>query len=1847
MYVFLFALLLYVVIAIVSILITYYVCVIFNKQSKAPEPALNAVISTNIVMLFNNVGDFIADTLSIITEKTLVLTDDVISKATMVSRVAALVGMIVVLHTQTDKFLEASDGVWRCFIQPFFQNVLMSVFQVFRLAFDFVIPVYNYYSTMFGQLTSGTVALAIKCDLSSTVKSIVMIIQIFLSTFTSILSWSGSGQMSVENNLIVNEFNVTSVVVNIQKLVAHQQSPLTCACDGLEDFFDIFFVFFRNYEIARAANHLFNVFVSFIQTLISTIPPFTKFPTFTKTVYHLNGFIHESAKYADVVIYDVVLKVISLFTDDFSMQGAPETFFAVALSRFPIAIVHLIHSLIRTVLHIIIPIPYYITNVDYMFEAVSIDKAIVYFDMGIRDISDLGHWLADMFGNILFNVILIPSSIVQKKTLPGLPSAVKLDCTGNPNTLEISKNVACSVMMVGLLPINIVHLVYKLFMELMFKSLISGEQDAWRTWQRYDGLSYPREVSIDCKYRSTATWDLTNGECLCERNSLYPPLKTTHSKPFGVMHYDPYCGQPNLQANVFGVIERGISYITKVGLSLPAAHFLENNVKLYIELFRVFVKLVLNSPDIFTGKYFRYPVNCGYGVSETKLEEWWLDTGHELNTTYCENHPGYMRIDINEDPVFSLSEQGFGHFTNEVKRSTDRCFTANSAPPDNKCYRCYPIHETIRYYNCMAKKNSHGIKYWDDVENEEKTITMETCKGNNTQGCICNVGLELDHDNMCSCVFKYPDVIQEVTQGAFENKMLENLYDNSNHWCNSYFLEYIFYYLEKYAGFIDNFVGGFHPAYSEDSGYCQSTSFELQKTDILRLTQDEFNEDLSIYEVLGFSYTKRSCKIYGSIDFLCSISMTVKTALKLFINQVRIVLMTIIDFTQGDFSGFKLDISERLCDLQRTAAGLSSTLAAIIPTNYVPIKKGISMIIFCIFDFPVIVLDMVNQLLVFLSDTIQGKAGFDKSAEGPIFNLVFTLLNTFLNWMSRLLEGLQVFFNNIHQYAGDFFGSLNGILKLFQELLSQAIMDTILLIIKVFTGIIKFITGKGVSDTFFEDLWNLLWKMITMLLENAGKILEAILKMLGPIGEFIKTFADSICNTIEDVICALTFGDTCDLSCGDGQPAAFAAEFEAAGEAIEDFFGSIFRRRRLLSVHGKFSSEFEKTPLYTATHMEWNGSSTCDMFVNSYANYTWTQMRPIERIQLIECINDRKIAMDLSKTLGVPLPVDLIYNWKRKYTMMYHMFLSLTYYVQHLMGHMTVMEFITKLKTEGVDTDKWIPIVQNMKEKMYSAFSFNSINSFVFSVFHSIDPEIHKSNKSLGSMYRIYKAGVQFVDKTKVHRSKLGSQLTQTLKVFNYEIPSPKVPDKVMYAYHNWYNYTSRFEARPARTIGERNARNFVLRAAGLSSDTTPCNEREDSHVCTNCNLLDNFINTAIDNGLKTKNYYQNIYAPVIVPSFVNYFEESTREFGAWSVDIANTMDKAAERIETTDAQVQALEKNYKLKSTRHYSNSTNTSTIKLTNFQRADKDWTYLIENFALRNDVQIIDILSDFLTVTDDTYIPYVAYSLGYYLTYPLTEACPIEVIYCEQSTTKQRLNLITDAFRYMFYTMLGIFLLSRYTTLPIFSLTTPYFPLIMVGVYMFTVYHYTYLCFPNVPNCVVDDMFAYINDVMFPNCFCTYYDGLAKACDPETCFLCSKKTPFESCAQIDLLNQLSYFWTPLFWFRVNYPDTFLWIYRTIPFSWFLRRYDPVVKLATDIIEGTEPTPIEMDCLGLHYPDFILLGLVTFTSCYILSAVVPIMIRAIQHYLKIFVLFLLTVFNMSVSIELQTIGGLDNEVD
>jgi hypothetical protein len=58
---------------------------------------------------------------------------------------------------------------------------------------------------------------------------------------------------------------------------------------------------------------------------------------------------------------------------------------------------------------------------------------------------------------------------------------------------------------------------------------------------------------------------------------------------------------------------------------------------MYSEFIKIGIKVLLNFYDIGRGKYFQYPINCGYGVSEFALEEWWVSEGKPFNSELCKS----------------------------------------------------------------------------------------------------------------------------------------------------------------------------------------------------------------------------------------------------------------------------------------------------------------------------------------------------------------------------------------------------------------------------------------------------------------------------------------------------------------------------------------------------------------------------------------------------------------------------------------------------------------------------------------------------------------------------------------------------------------------------------------------------------------------------------------------------------------------------------------------------------------------------------------------------------------------------------------------------------------------------------------------------------------------------------------------------------------------------------------------------------------------------------------------------------------------------------------------------------
>ena len=109
-------------------------------------------------------------------------------------------------------------------------------------------------------------------------------------------------------------------------------------------------------------------------------------------------------------------------------------------------------------------------------------------------------------------------------------------------------------------------------------------------------------------------------------------------------------------------------------------------------------------------------------------------------------------------------------------------------------------------------------------------------------------------------------------------------------------------------------------------------------------------------------------------------------------------------------------------------------------------------------------------------------------------------------------------------------------------------------------------------------------------------------------------------------------------------------------------------------------------------------------------------------------------------------------------------------------------------------------------------------------------------------------------------------------------------------------------------------------------------------------------------------------------------------------------------------------------------------------------------------------------------------------------------MEIIYCKTKATQERIQAISDQFMWQAVTFGGLYALQIYSGIPAFTMASgfPTMFLIMGAIYMWTVYSYIYTCVPNVPNCFMDDLFIWIHDVAYPQCFCSIFPGLSESCD-----------------------------------------------------------------------------------------------------------------------------------------------------
>lgn len=1855
--------------ATASFLLTYFIFGLLNRSPDGSEPPINDVIMTQITNLFQTIVNAAGDMFSTISGKFFGFVANIQTNLRIYLQILMLVLFIVSYTFEKEMFLTNIDRFWRCGIHPLFSSVLFSILQAGRLLFGGLTPIFNYGTLVTKQLVVGTRLSVFLCSTNSLFESLVIFLNMVLTIFQSVTMWTGFGEgLSMENNIIFNELQITKVVLHAQRLVLKQSAVAGCACGGLVDVFEFIFIACRQDELAFAVNHLVNIPVSLFQTLFQVMPPWQKLPMGTKVVNHVNGFIYYMSKYADQVVMKWLIHTISLFDDSFQLQGLPEEFVFVALGRLGMGLVHVGWTGYRTVATVAIPftetatatvsvedaldsVVNQATKGDYMLQVSSMAQAIEQVQLGYIGLSNIIAWM--------FQIIHESTRSIAKAIMNGEPIELVLPAhklvVCNKELDSYYDFVACGIREFLILPANTNYLIYTFAMELLFKSILNEEENALKTMQRFDGISYPRTAELTCEYRKSINYDMTAKECRCDLGiNEFRRIRPEPGFPFGRAHYDPFCGQPNLQVNYFGGIKRMTDYFA--GRSFEKVRQIMKAYRMFIfEAQRSAIKAALNIMKIIDGDYFQYKTNCGYGVSRPRLETWFNQTDN--TTTYEE------KITTQRD-----------YYINEVCRGcSEECENIDELPyfhEVEKIWKCKLIHESLEDMMCISTANPDGKEVTDPTNGKEYTISVQTCATVNEAGCECNMLLPLDDLNECSCIRTFPDSLMEYSQTAYNNPILAKIHtpEVSIHWCNTYWLEWILYSVSDFADVVERVAGVFHPAYSSDADtgneFCEQASFDIFDSKVLRFPRYKFDMQEGQFNKLGLTYTEESCSLYGTKDFICSTTMTVRNVVALVVNEVRMIVMTLNKFLDFDFKGIKLSLGERVCDAARALSALASLLPSLLDDSMVGegVQRGLSRVLFSLFNTIVSALDMINVLLSFIDELATARISFTDGAGLPIFNLMFTLLHIIIDWWKLVLNSFGYMLNELKTNAGSALLSMEAVIAILADnLLNEAALELIGLILKVTMQIVQFFTAGKISGSFgdfIKDIFTILLKAVKLLLNAAGKLLSLILDMMGPAGQAIRSLANDVCTSIQDFLRGLTFNNDLSIGC---------VPFRR-------------RRRRMFEVNNQ-TMQFQNIIHHFAQEVAWNGTSNCDMFIHAYKDYKWDDLRPIEHIQLFDCVQLRHAMVEVNKVMGTSIPEDLLYNWERKWQLASTFVSTGVIYLEHKLGKITAKEMLHKLRHKQIDFNEWLPTINNINKHVGNTFTMASLHSGIEYLFKEFDPNIDTTPSVMGHTYRLYSIGQKARKelKAKTKHIKWDLEIKQLLAGIDYvskkfKITMPKVPPHL---YHGWDTYT-KLRQKP-KTKSKLYARNMVLRATGLQTDITPCSDNPDSLVCLNCVVVDNLLNVIIKEGNEMAAYYENVYTGITIPSFVKFWTNSSAS--AWREDagaaVASAIDIDVDinlaykgptiptymNLDTYEfdlninpATTEGVDTSYdpnkdpalvlQRSRLKHFHDIQLNKT--LTYDQRAAKDWEWFINkegwnplktHSGEEARPSLIFVLVQFFMNDYDEYVPFFARSFRYYIYQPIRD-CSMDNIYCRWNTFQQRQQLISDAFQYMLVTTLVLYGSEFVTGLPIFSSIMPYILFIWAFIYMYTVYGYTYGCIPQLPNCIVEDFYAYLHDNVYPECFCVYLPSLANNCDPDTCYLCTRSTEFADCRkEISTIDELGLVWAPVFWLRVYFPNVLIFLYKTVPFSWGLRNYESIKNITRGAVEAAEITQLEMDCLNVSYVDIVLLGVIIWLIAQVFVIVAPLTVRALQHTINVAIIYITMIYSMIISLELQTV--------
>jgi hypothetical protein len=1769
--------------------------------------------------------------------------------------------LTLLIHYYHASILNIIDDGWTCALVPIMKNVVTPLLQVTRIVYALFIPIINAFIVLHGQVFKAWYITAVNCNHNRFLTAVgegALAVQAFSS---STAGFFGSSSINEQEggNFMTNDFEFGPPLHHAMKALSLMEDVAICACTRFELVFNLLFIAIREPHVVAALDNFYQIFVRVGQSLFSIVEG--KLPDIYLINFKYERFLVETGMAMDSIMLKAGEKILYELSVGLSQGTAKEKEKnAFVLKNRPLEgpftiAAHHAAALWHVATTIGVNGPLHLMSIfdnkhqtSFDVEMWSMGKALSQLHKAVYAQAALLQWLT----YVVKTFVQSPDNaltILKEETIPLDISCNWVDDVATYRNVPLHETVGCSYYYYGLYTWNMPFILWGVVVELMVKTVFSNNQNMFRTLQRWEGPALARDTIYTCEERTDATafdytdssyhatgwiWTQDRSQCQC---NLYYGSTLNEDEPM----YNPWCGQPSLNFDIFAPLDALIMHVSHgllgpgfgdafpfvepvegVGIKVegPNGEMVNKFIKFpralppltrtAVESMRVLLRVAFSWNDIVTGHWFNYPVNCGHGLNNLQIE-----------TKY-----------------------------NATKEEQAVEWSALSAQQQIE----------MRWHGCDVKKY---------VSSSSK---LKICDDNESSDCMCSYLKPLSASSPCKCIARYPDL--DVTTSTQEvGDLIDDRFTSaevSQHWCNSLIIEWTFQNTGAFADALDYIVslGPINPTCdvmdrafngeslaSDNPDSRSKSTYLLANTPTLKFAGEFMSSETKLQhikdlypfkEISDFNVvdlhtddTQAGCRIWGRFDFFCSAGLYVRNSKRLTMNIGRQVVHNGISIMAGNYADINFDTLPRMCDYERQQGAIAAMIAGLIPNVRIGMKKALAKYI-----------NMVIQVLYIQSTRTVLVLG--KMATTIVMNFKEltkdSLMETFKSGMETIVDGYLwafIYFwestgellNEIKPNSGKICDSVVKILETVRAELKKGLLDLAGQVLELLGQLVAALTGnQEVIGPMFENAFKLWADIQLILVKRMWSILGAVFDFFTVNGEgkegfgvILKLMASKVCellNTVMGTINSLLGGMV-------GWEDSECLEMNTDG------------RRRL-------TEEIDMTQKIAET-LEWNGTSVCDHFMTEVAQYKYVELRPLEKATWLECIEYKYLGIQLQSLLGSKkFPTDMFYNWKRKYLLAFDSLYAMKIILEHYtMVNNREWGKIRLIMTEkGIDADLYLKLVQTMYDvsgKLINAFHLTNLVETSLSFF---DPEYqNKANPSeTAQVWRTYSSFKTVAETT----SSEWVRGDMTQQVYAAKDAMMEVNQHL----HKWWASVGESDASSThtmRTFGnlkrafssplKKTTRRTKLKSPIITSVKT-CRERGNGVSptwCTSCNIMDNAVEAVImqTNGLS--DFYTNTKygLPFVIENVTNYFDRLAEYNSDFFETTLTKLSSAAPTISTDE--------------------------IRWTFYVARDWEqlgsalWTYVSQwesELWLGQVDKFLNASRDFATITDSTYIPFFGYSFFHMYDYILFSSCNLEEsVFVTTTTQEKRLLQMDNAILACSLLILLILSTTTWSVIPLAWMANTIVIAILVNfLYLYMVYGYMIACYPLSPYTLVEDMNAWYHTRLDPGCFYKTFPHLAINASEETCLTCpmteqsvnvqtyidcatyvSKTTTANQLTLPEFMEEYFIFWPMIFWIRRTFPNI-----GTQVVEWGIFSFDSVIgKLALSAYQGEPVDHVWIECSQVMWLDNVFAGLLLLIAVYI---ALKMTIIALQTSIQVAILAMYTYTSLgylSLTIEMTVV--------